>query len=213
MKFVEKGEEPAEFVSWKADANDDWVPTYAGLAGAPKQALHEALLAEQGWLCCYCESQIDETDSHIEHLRPQSDPAVDALDFTNLLCSCQRVTHRGEPVHCGNAKGNWYDAALFVVPIDPTCEERFAYTGDGRILPAQQGDDAAAAAAETIDKLALSARKLNARRVEAMAPFLDEDLAEDELRRFVTVYLVKGQDGRFNPFWTTIRHMFGGLQN
>ncbi|RUU97104.1 TIGR02646 family protein [Mesorhizobium sp. M6A.T.Cr.TU.017.01.1.1] len=210
MKFVEKREEPDEFVSWKEKANDDWTPTYGILAGPPKQAVHQALLAEQGWICCYCESQIDENDSHIEHLRPQSDPTVDALDFSNMLCSCQRDTRKGEPLHCGNAKGDWYDADLFVVPIDPACEERFEYTGDGRILPSQQ---AAVAAAETIDKLALDIRKLNARRVEAMAPFLDEDLAEDELRRFVTGYLAKGQDGRFNPFWTTIRHMFGGLQN
>ncbi|RWC29994.1 TIGR02646 family protein [Mesorhizobium sp. M8A.F.Ca.ET.207.01.1.1] len=209
MKFVEKGEEPDELVSWKADGDVDWVPTYAGLAGEPKQALHAALLAEQGWLCCYCESQIDDSDSHIEHLRPQSDPLVDALDFSNLLCSCQRVTRKGDPLHCGNAKGNWYDAALFVVPIDPTCEARFDYTGNGRILPAQQGD---AAAEETIKKLALDIPNLRARRTEVLTPFLD-DLTDDELRLFVTGYLVKGQDGRFNPFWATIKNMFGDILN
>jgi uncharacterized protein (TIGR02646 family) len=210
MKFVEKGEEPQEFVSWKNLANDDWVPTYGALAGPPKQAVHRALLAEQGWLCCYCESQIDEKDSHIEHLRPQSDPAVDPLDFSNMLCSCQRDTRKGEPLHCGNAKDDWYDENLFVTPVDPGCEARFAYTGDGRILPAQQDD---AAAMETIERLALGIPKLNARRAEAIAPFLDDGLTDEELRRFITGYLLKGQDGRFNPFWTTIRHVFGGLQN
>lgn len=210
MKFVEKGEEPEELVSWKNLANDDWVPTYNALAGSPKQAVHQALLAEQGWLCCYCESQIGGDDSHIEHLRPQSNELVDALDFSNMLCSCQRVTQRGEPLHCGNAKGDWYDANLFVAPIDPGCESRFAFTGDGRILPAQQGD---AATGETIERLALDIAKLNARRAEAIIPFLDDDLTDDELRRFITGYLLKGQDGRFNPFFTTIRHVFGGLQN
>jgi uncharacterized protein (TIGR02646 family) len=210
MKFVEKGEEPDEFVSWKDLANVDWTPTWGDLRGLPKLAVHQALLAEQGWLCCYCESQIDENDSHIEHLRPQRDPEVDPLDFSNMLCSCQRVTLKGEPIHCGNTKGDWYDANLFVMPVDPNCEMQFTYTGDGRILVAQQGD---AAAAETIDKLALHIPKLNARRAEAIVPFLDDSLTDDELLRFISGYLLKDENGRFNPFWTTIRHIFGDFSN
>lgn len=92
-----------------------------------------ALMAEQGYICCYCERRLTNDDSHIEHFRPQSDPTVDPLDFGNLLCSCQNQLKKGEPRHCGNLKGEWFDRDLLVSPLIPGCEDRFAFTGDGEI--------------------------------------------------------------------------------
>ena len=89
MKHIIKCSEPQAFADWKDQANEDWQPDYDDLSGAPKEAVKEALMKEQGYLCCYCERRLTDDDSHIEHLRPQSDPAVDPLDFANMLCSCQ----------------------------------------------------------------------------------------------------------------------------
>jgi uncharacterized protein (TIGR02646 family) len=206
MKYVQKGAEPLEFSGWKALANDDWQPTYGNLSGDTKKAVKDVMMKEQGYLCCYCERRIDDDDSHIEHFRPQSNSDIDALDFSNLLCSCQNQLKKGVPRHCGNLKEDWFDASLLVSPLVPDCESRFAFTGDGAIKPSLSIDTAAI---ETIKRLGLAIPKLNALRAYAIEPFLEETLSEDDIRRFVTGYLEKDGNGLYGEFWTTIRYLFG----
>jgi uncharacterized protein (TIGR02646 family) len=207
MKHIDKREEPQSFSDWKALANEDWQPTYDNLSGVEKRDVKAALMAEQGQICCYCESRLIDSDSHIEHFQPQSDPAVDPLDFSNLLCSCQKQIKKGEPRHCGNLKDDWFDPELLISPFDPGCEERFSYTGVGLIKPASAHDQGAAM---TIKKLGLDIPKLNALREKAIEPFLDDEISDDDMRVFVTGYLKKDAEGRFSEFWTTIRYLFQG---
>lgn len=207
MKYIVKGPEPDVFADWKALASPDWTPTYEDLRGKEKNAVKTALMQEQGYLCCYCERQLSDDDSHIEHFKPQHLADVDPLEYANLLCSCQKRLDKGMPMHCGNLKGDWFDAQLLVSPMSPDSEERFTYTADGRILPRQ--DDAAALA--TIQHLGLDIPKLISMRSAAISPFLDDDLSNEELSRFVDGYLLKDTEGRFAPFWTTIRGLFGGV--
>jgi len=207
MKYIVKQGEPVAFSDWKALANDDWQPTYNDLSGVEKRDVKAALMAEQGHICCYCERRLIDSDSHIEHFQPQSDPAFDPLDFDNLLCSCQNQIKKGEPRHCGNLKDDWFDSVLLVSPFDPGCEERFAHTGDGLIKPASEHDQGAA---ETIKKLGLDLPKLNALREKAIEPFLDDQMSEDDMRAFVSGYLKKDAQGRYGEFWTTIRYLFRG---
>ena len=185
--------------------NTDWQPTYRDLPSDVKRAVKAALMAEQGYICCYCERRLLDEDSHIEHFQPQHDPAVDDLSFSNLLCSCQKQIKKGEPRHCGNLKGDWFDAALMVSPLEPGCEERFAYTGDGQIKSADSYDDGAD---ETIRRLGLNITKLHALRRSAIEPFLDDSLSVDDMQAFVTGYLQKDDDGYLSPFWSTIRYLF-----
>ena len=208
MKYIVKQGEPQNFTEWKLLANEEWQPTYNDLSGGTKKAVKSKLMTEQGHLCCYCERRLTESDSHIEHFRPQSDPAVDPLDFNNMICSCQNQLKKGEPRHCGNLKGDWFDPHLLISPLDPGCEKRFSYTGDGRIRPTEDNDPAAA---ETINKLGLDISKLNSLRANAIEPFLDEALSTEDLHRFVTGYLGRDSEERFGEFWSTIRYLFGGL--
>lgn len=208
MKPINKGSEPQELTDWKALANDDWQPSYAELRGVEKAAIKAALMTEQGYLCCYCERRLMEEDSHIEHFRPQSDPAVDGLDFENLLCSCQHRIKKGEPRHCGNLKGDWFDPVLLVSPLAADCDKHFAFTGDGRIYPADPTD---MAASTTIERLGLDIPKLRALREGVIEPFLDDAMSDAELSDFVTGYLRRDGEGRFGAFWTTVRYLFGGL--
>lgn len=205
MKSIVKGDEPEELSKWKALVNDDWQPTFAALANPQKKAVFDALKAEQGYICCYCERRLVIGDCHIEHFQPQHDATVDALDFGNMLCSCQDRLKKGDPRHCGNLKGNWFDDALLVSPFDPDCEDHFSFTGDGGIHASSEAD---AAAKETITKLGLGIPKLNALRSAAIAPFLDEDLTDDDVRNFVDGYLQKTGQGEYNEFLTTIKHLF-----
>jgi uncharacterized protein (TIGR02646 family) len=202
MKYIVKGDEPEELQDWKAQANEDWQPTYADLRGNEKTAVKNCLMAEQGYICCYCERRLLDSDSHIEHLLPQSDPAVDPLEYGNMLCSCQDQVKKGEPRHCGNLKE---DKLLPVTPLVDNCEEQFAFTYDGQIQPVPGNNGAAK---KTIAILGLDIPKLNDLRKNAIDPFLDEDLEETELADFVTGYLEKDDRGKFGEFWSTINYLF-----
>ncbi len=205
MKHIIKGDEPQEFQTWKALANEDWQPAYQDLHGVEKEAVKNSLMTEQGYLCCYCNRRLLENDSHIEHLRPQSDPTVDPLDYDNMACSCQDQVKKGEPRHCGNLKKDWFDDHLFISPLDANCESQFAFTHDGRIQALPENNNAAE---QTIGKLGLDIPKLNALRRKAIEPFLDENLDATDVDDFVSGYLKKNAQGKFGEFWTTINFLF-----
>ncbi|MCP4136103.1 MAG: TIGR02646 family protein [bacterium] len=205
MKYIEKKSEAQEFTQWKALANEDWQPAYSSLSGEIKQSVKSALMHEQGYICCYCEKELIDQESHIEHFRPQKDPLVDPLDFSNMLCSCQNNIAKGEPRHCGNLKGDWFDEDLLVSPLNSDCEKQFKYIGNGEIYPASSDN---ISAETTISKLGLNIPKLQDLRKKAIEPFLDDSLNEQELTAFVEGYLKQGSNDRFNVFHTTIQSIF-----
>lgn len=205
MKHIVKDQNTPDFDKWKASANDDWQPTYEDLSGTIKEEVKNSLIKEQGYICCYCERRLTDDGSHIEHFNPQSNNAVNPLDYANMLCSCQNQLEQGEPRHCGHLKGDWFDNQLLVSPLDPDCEGHFTYTADGKIQPAEKSDDSARM---TIEKLGLNVNKLNALRKKAIEPFLDENLSEQEFFQFVSGYLRKNTGGMFGEFWTTIDYIF-----
>lgn len=206
MRHISKQPEPQALFDWKAQANADWQPAYELLSGAPKLALKLALMVEQGFICCYCERRLHDDDAHIEHFRPQSDPACDALDYANLLCSCQNRIERGAPRHCGNLKEDWFDEQLLVSPLLEGCERQFAFAGDGSIRPANPDDQSAAI---TIEKLGLNIRKLQDLRKAAIELFLDPELSDADLQLFTQAYLARDADNRLGEFCSTVAHLFG----
>ena len=207
MKYIIKQAEPQELTDFKAVANSKWTPTYRGLTSVAKKALKESLMKEQGYICCYCERSIVDRDSHIEHFNPQERGEVDPLDFSNMLCSCQKNLTKGTDRHCGNLKGAWFDERLFVSPMISSCESKFGFKGDGTIYPIEND----LAAKTSIEKLGLDIGKLNALRESAIEPFLDNALNEQEFKLFVEGYLQLDSEGKYNPFPTTIEHLFLGL--
>jgi uncharacterized protein (TIGR02646 family) len=204
MKHIQKQAEPKDFTSWKSRprAYDRFKKT-----ASIKKVVKDALMQEQGYLCCYCERSLTDDDSHIEHFQPRQKTATDPLDFNNLLCSCQKDLMPGEPRHCGNSKSN-FDANLLISPFDSTCETRFMFTADGYIQAAQDTD---AVAQKTLEVLQLDIPKLRALRRSAIAPFLEPDLSDAELQLFVKGYLEKSESGQYSEFWTTIRSLFAGV--
>lgn len=187
MRFISKGSEPETLREYKAMANPpDWLPTYSDLPGERKRLIKKSLCSEQKGLCCYCECRLVEKKSHIEHVKPQKDFEGLALDYDNMLCSCMAEQEKGEPLHCGMAKDDWYDASLFISPLDPDCGSHFRFLGDGSIVPAHKDDRAALA---TIHHLRLDDAGLTASRKRVIGAFLDDTLTEDERDRFVADYL------------------------
>lgn len=188
MKRVIKGTEPAVFTDWKNSANDDWSPTYPTLQNPQKRKLHEALLLEQGFLCCYCGREIDALTSHIEHFRPQERYEDLALTYHNLHASCLRETEPGNPLHCGHRKGRWFEETLHISPMDERCEMRFRYLQTGEIQPATTEDLPATA---MIEVLALDISYLKNRRQSTIVGLFDEvfveQVSDDELDHLVNV--------------------------
>ena len=172
-----------------------------------KNIVKESLRQEQGYICCYCERELENGDYHTEHLRPISIYPNEQINYNNLLCSCQLEIDKGEPRRCGNGKGNWYDDSLLVSPLDPDCESRFIYTVDGQIRPSDEADQAADT---TIKKLQLNLDRLNNLRKNVIEPFLDPELSDSELELFVNSYLVEKDqnNGKYNQFYTTIKYLF-----
>ncbi|GFM86553.1 hypothetical protein PSCICO_19520 [Pseudomonas cichorii] len=187
MKRVVKGTEPASFTQWKASANEDWTPTYPILQNPQKRDLHNSLLEEQNFFCCYCGTEIGLDSSHIEHFRPQEDYGPLALEYKNLHASCLRETKPGNPLHCGHHKSNWFDENLHIAPTDKNCEQRFRYLLTGVIQEAHVTD---LAAAKMIEKLALDIAYLNQRRQAAIRKVFDDQFLDDvsdmELQKIVS---------------------------
>ena len=197
MKRITKGAEPREFTEWKSDDKMAHRPNWNRLSAPLKAVIHESLMNEQGFICCYCESHIVVDDSHVEHFRPKECRDLQ-LEYRNLLCSCLRERSSGEPVHCGHRKGSWFDEEALISPLQQDCELRFRFTCIGEIRPRSSSD---VAAATTIENLALDLPKLNALRAAA----LDElgDLPSPDIHRL----LARDADGRFPAYFTTIKDL------
>ena len=198
MKYIKKGDEPQSFTDWKNLANEDWQPTYDKLSGREKRDVKNTLIKEQGGICCYCERELKYSDSHIEHLNPQSNSEEEQLNFDNLLCSCQGKLEKREPQHCGNSKG---DEILPITPLQNNCANQFTYTEDGYIGFIDEKSK------KTIKILQLDIDKLNNLRNKAIEPFVDEELSIEEVQLFAQGYL-KQENGKYNEFYTTIKYLF-----
>ncbi|MDY0321514.1 MAG: retron system putative HNH endonuclease [Arcobacteraceae bacterium] len=217
MKYIQKAcAEPTSLSDWKAQdkmyqrGNATWKRLRTVNGREYKKEFTQALIVEQGYICCYCEQKLDISDSHLEHFIPQNlDEFSEYLfDYNNILCSCQLELESGAPRHCGNSKGSWYDKDLLVSPLDPMCETKFTYTLDGQISHTDE------ASKLTIKHLQLDIDKLNKLRESAIDSILYLDpvakdvlLTEDESKEFAQKYLQKN-NGRFNEFYTTIEYLF-----
>ena len=196
MRYIKKQQAPPNFTEWKDKADENWQPFWNSQAtnfrNPEKKSVHESLLKEQGYICCYCQRRIDLNNSHIEHFKPKDEkyhPKL-SLEYNNFLASCQKekITvedseekireYAESPVHCGHAKGNWYDEKLTVSPLIQNCADYFRYTEAGEILPSEDPDKNEAAKV-TIEKLGLD--KLKDKRLAVIEGlFGEEELSKEE---------------------------------
>jgi len=224
MRHIAKGPEPAALRDWKAQANEDWQPSWATLQNPEKQAVRQALLAEQGYLCAYCCQGVEYETSHIDHVEPGRSPGNPrALDYANMVASCPGEPEEGEDyaadtrrppelIHCGHAKGEWHDPARFVDPRDPACERAFTFTTTGRIRDADTAP-APEAAQETINRLNLDCNPLGRQRKAAIDTELDRlaamlasrgTLSRTDVTTRIDRLRQPDADDRFVPFMPAI---------
>ncbi len=203
MRHIAKRPEPEVYRLWRVGASDDWKPSWAALQGSVKDTLKNALLDEQGFLCCYCERRIasaghDAGGCHIEHLEPRATASHRALDYDNLLCSCT-AAHGN---HCGMRKDN---RTITIHPLQPDCTTAFRYRSDGSV-EATSGDRRDAAES-TLRILGLDDPGLKSRRRKAIEAFLQltQDLPPSAIRSAAVSLSARDVDGRFVPFATAVQ--------
>ena len=207
MKCIEKqAQEPESFTTWKSLANEYWQPSYDELSGVAKGDVVNALLEEQGFICCYCGQGITADTCHIEHFRPQSGYPDLELDYQNFHASCQKKREKKMPEFCGVAKGDWFDEELTLSPLRPECEEAFLFSDDGQVF---LKDPENISVKETLKHLKLDENMLIDLRGEAIAGFIDDDFLvnapQEVLARLSRKVMEKKADGTFEPFCFAIQ--------
>lgn len=180
MRYIKKSGEPAALIIWKNKKNNDWQPEYEILQNPEKQALHESLIQEQTYHCCYCERLITARDSHIEHFLPQEKYEHLELEYSNLLCSCGRSRSRNTPSHCGDAKGN---QEILLNPTSPDINGKIGFLFDGYVCSQNIQD---VTIAEGIEILKLNCPALRELRKKALSGFLEAitDFDKESLSKF-----------------------------
>lgn len=203
MKCIQKCDEPQGLIDWKSSFRSfGGTPTYAELRNPQKTIVKQSLIDEQGKICCYCGIRIDMYNTHIEHLVPQSVDESLQVEYSNLLASCEGENRL---VHCGHNKENWYDPDKLISPLDTDCEQHFAFTYDGRIIPAYESEKTDASA-ETISRLGLDTEKLNSLRGAAIEGILFlPDLTVEEIDRFLLECRRPNEQGELLPFASTLQ--------
>ena len=218
MKYINKSQEPEIFATWKGCENEEWKPTWDNFQSPEKPAVHQALLQEQGYICCYCGMRIAKETSHIEHLQPQEIYPDLTLNYSNLLASCPgegedpdwKKPKKLSPYqkHCGSKKDNWYNSDLMVSPLQPNCDEFFRYTGFGEILPSNDLG-MHSAANETINRLGLNDPKLQAARrkqIQKILPLIN-GCTKKEIEQLAKGYDQLDGDGKYTPFCFAIAYI------
>jgi uncharacterized protein (TIGR02646 family) len=143
MKRIIKGSEPLCLLQYRQtqDANYDGYH--------PKKPLKEALLTEQGYICCYCMQRISIDNMEIEHNKAKNEDCYPhlQLDYKNLIASCSgNRGKRLKNLHCNGRKG-YYEGKknnegkniickikLNPADSDKNCENYIKYSSTGKIF-------------------------------------------------------------------------------
>ncbi len=159
MRKITKTPEPSLLGTWKRKNPSK---RYADLdqqkdGHTVRQAIRQACLVEQYYLCAYCCRTIDLKNAVNEHLVPQDTSPKRSLDFTNIVASCDTIQQ------CDKAHKNQY---LPLTPLMNECESELEFFVSGEI----KGNTGRAS--ETIQVLNLNSRSLINQRKEAISSVL-----------------------------------------
>jgi uncharacterized protein (TIGR02646 family) len=204
MKRIIKNPEPDEFIRWKASFTDI-VPEWGEFDTKPiKKTVKSHLLEEQGFICCFCEVGVDAENGQIAHLVDRDSRPDLALQYNNMIYSCQEKPKK-TPQTCNQSQKR---NVLPISPLDDDCEERFLYTADGKIHPKNAMDKEAE---DTIRILNLNTKHLVDARVRAFDEVLlkKRNLSPSEFYEWLDHVLNRNSENKFTPFWTVIKYAAG----
>ncbi|MBU0473118.1 MAG: TIGR02646 family protein [Bacteroidetes bacterium] len=162
MKFIVKGSSPQIFEDWKENCRVINEPRWDMFQNPEKESVKEALLLDQGYICCYCGLRIENDPStEIEHIKPKVEctgtDEQKAMDYDNFLASCNGSQKEPKPriTHCNNFRQNKH---LVITPLNEKCESVFLYTSKGITISKDS--------TESIKKLIEEVLNLNATKIK-----------------------------------------------
>jgi uncharacterized protein (TIGR02646 family) len=197
MKNITKNSEPRSLVEHRlkdgqfADAQGE---------GRWKTELQEALLEEQGGICCYCMGRISEGQMKVEHFRCQDRYRERELDYRNLMAACMGGEgHPRKQQHCDTRKGN------LDIEINPTgdVERVLRYLSDGTVESGdpQYADDLNEVLNLNVSKLIRSRKSTHDGLFDALVRTLGKrEWRESELERELGNWRARDSSGNFRPF-------------
>jgi len=125
MKYIKKRREPISLKQYRATPGSNY-DDYRD-----KDDLCQALLEEQGFICCYCMQRIKPKTAHIEHWKPLSLYPGRQLDYHNLLAVCDG--NGGNPRHLQHCDRSKEDKEITVDPTKPGCEKHVKFSAGGNV--------------------------------------------------------------------------------
>jgi uncharacterized protein (TIGR02646 family) len=207
MKKIIKNESPKFFEEWKKGNSYYWHDIEKRENFPIKKNLKRTLIAEQGYICCYCGQEIDDSGNTVlEHIKPREHYLDKHLEYTNLLASCKggqveredakkdgmtKREIRKLPLYCDASKGN---SELPITPLDNNCEEFFVFGSNGEIFETNKQSG------ETIEILNLDNEVLRNLRKAAIEGFYDDELLTEEIELIIENLLSRDPENRFIPF-------------
>lgn len=139
MIEIKKGTEPKELLEYRQKK----FASYEGMPTLLKKKVIKNLLSEQGHLCAYCMSRIDEGDGKhkttIEHCTPQAvTTEKERLDYRNMVAVCwgNRDAKSNDDKSCDAKRGSLKSTQQAMKKINVFAGAALAdikYSSDGRI--------------------------------------------------------------------------------
>jgi uncharacterized protein (TIGR02646 family) len=197
MKKIIKGHEPRGLAEHRSKGGhfDD-----VQGEGQWKAELKEALLRDQGGICCYCMARISDSTMKVEHFRCQDDHPDETLDYRNLLAACMGGEgHPPRNQHCDTRKRN------AEISLNPTgdVERIIRYLTDGSVaVRDSQYDNDLEILNLNLEILVRSRKQTLSGIFEALAHKLGkrEAWTDADLGREINRLSARNPDGNFIPF-------------
>lgn len=202
MQYIKKSSNPRALREWfEEQLNEDGEYIncrYDDFTREVKDEVVDALLKDQGFLCCYTGIRVSKNTCHIEHLKPQQISKIrkdhDDVRYKNLLAAYPK---KSSCPFGARARENWYDISQFIHPLMEKCSQKFIFDEFGNIQPKNSKDEPTKT---TIKKLRLDESSLVEMRKQAIDDVL-LPLSRAQLTRIIeNGYSVRDHKGRYPHF-------------
>jgi uncharacterized protein (TIGR02646 family) len=236
MKHIIKENSLPEFEEWKQhyglteqelldnpQLEEEKNKIWGKLSGETKRIVKEALLKEQGFICCYCQQRINfDENTFIEHFIARNTEPPKMFNYDNIFVCCDGGDKDREdqkkqgikaaqktPLYCDKKKD---DDTLEINPLDINCETHFAYefieSPDDKpeVIIKELSDDGK----QAIQTLNLDNKVLRKMRGEFIAGFIDGISIED-IEELLPQIKQKNEDGKFLPFCAILEYILKAL--
>lgn len=210
MRKITKTHPPKQLLNWLKE-NESLDRSYGALQGKDAHAaLKKFLLKEQGYLCAYTGRKVDLSDTHVEHIKPQTKcKNLEDVEYRNMLACFP--ADGGDKSHGYGAPmkgGNW-DEDLFVSPCSEDCERRFTYSWKGKISETDADDEGAK---DTIGLIHLNHENLSKMRHKAIMGFFGfspraKSLSTDDAKALLPKICTSDNSGHLCAFCFVLKQL------